>query len=97
MQYNALRGRFKAGLWQRAMEPLLYDPGPMKELKKCRECSQSFTPYYENDYLCNKCFCLEDNSPWEDDNEMVSVPPKSEWGKISIEIGKQADGKRKKN
>ena len=76
---------------------MLYETGPVKELKECRECKQPFTPHYENDRLCNKCFRLEDDPPWEDGNEMVNVPPKSEWGKISIEIGKQADGKRKKN
>ena len=67
------------------------------ELKRCFECDQFFAPIYDNDNLCGKCFRLREDPPWEDSNDMVSVPPKSEWGKISIEIGKQADGKRKKN
>ena len=69
----------------------------MNEIKECIECKQPFTPCYDTDRLCYKCFRLEDDPPWEDSNEMVSVPPRSEWKNISIEIIKQAEGKRKKN
>ena len=76
---------------------MLGQTGPMRESIKCRECSQLFTPAYDNDHLCNTCFRLEDDPPWEDGGDMVSVPPKSDWKNITIEIGNQAAGKRKKN
>ena len=69
----------------------------MKELKECRECKQPFTPCYDTDRLCNKCFHLEDNFPWDTNEERALIPPKSEWKNISLEIGKQLENKRKKN
>ncbi len=44
----------------------------MKELRKCRECKQLFTPYYENDHLCNRCFRLEDDPSWNTNNNKES-------------------------
>tara|TARA_Y100000310_G_scaffold83439_1_gene80125 strand:+ start:210 stop:344 length:135 start_codon:yes stop_codon:yes gene_type:complete len=41
----------------------------MKELKRCKECSQLFTPAFDNDHLCNKCFRLEDDPPWDTNNK----------------------------
>jgi len=50
------------------VEPLLCPDSPMKGLKQCRECKQPFTPCYDTDRLCDKCFRLDDDPPWDANN-----------------------------
>ena len=68
MQYNAPGGQYEPGMRFRGMEPLLCPYCAMNELKECRECKQPFTPCYDTDRLCDKCFRLEDDPPWDTTN-----------------------------
>ena len=69
------------------MEPLLCPDSAMNELKRCRECSQLFDPVFDSDILCNKCFQLEDDPPWDTNEVKALIPPKSEWKNISLLVG----------
>ena len=56
-------------MWFTRMESLLCEGCSMKKQNKCKECEQLFEPQYKNDYLCNKCFALEDDPPWDTDED----------------------------
>ena len=55
-------------MWFTGMEPLLCPDSSMKERKQCRECKQPFTPCYDTDRLCDKCFRLDDDPHWDANN-----------------------------